>query len=159
MLSAILASSTENCPTSAPFFGFMGVTAALVFANIGAGKKTTHELQLSHCSIAPSLKHLHLTMWTSSLVISSGKFLKYLRAHSPFPLELIPSWNFSLRDSQIGCWYRLDGCNEARFGDAQHYSCDYGWCTWNLWPYCGCHPERNKWVHYVWRLLLPFFIF
>ena len=62
MLSAILASSTENCPTSAPFFGFMGVTAALVFANIGAGKKTTHELQLSHCSIAPSLKHLHLTM-------------------------------------------------------------------------------------------------
>merc|ERR1719472_621675 len=40
MLSAILASSTENCPTSAPFFGFMGVTAALVFANIGAAYGT-----------------------------------------------------------------------------------------------------------------------
>ena len=35
MLSTLL--STENCPTSAPFFGFMGVTSALVFANIGAG--------------------------------------------------------------------------------------------------------------------------
>merc|ERR1719408_449826 len=40
MLSTILASSTENCPTSAPFFGFMGVTAALVFANIGAAYGT-----------------------------------------------------------------------------------------------------------------------
>jgi V-type H+-transporting ATPase proteolipid subunit len=39
MLSTILA-STENCPTSAPFFGFMGVTAALVFANIGAAYGT-----------------------------------------------------------------------------------------------------------------------
>ena len=26
----------ETCPASAPFFGFMGVTSALVFANIGA---------------------------------------------------------------------------------------------------------------------------
>mmetsp|Transcript_12670 Transcript_12670/g.29817 ORF Transcript_12670/g.29817 Transcript_12670/m.29817 type:complete len:168 (+) Transcript_12670:80-583(+) len=32
--------SYENCPTSAPFFGFMGVTAALVFANIGAAYGT-----------------------------------------------------------------------------------------------------------------------
>jgi len=29
-----------NCPTSAPFFGFMGVTAALVFANLGAAYGT-----------------------------------------------------------------------------------------------------------------------
>ena len=35
MLSTLM--TTENCPTSAPFFGFMGVTSALVFANIGAG--------------------------------------------------------------------------------------------------------------------------
>jgi len=32
--------TTENCPTSAPFFGFMGVTSALVFANIGAAYGT-----------------------------------------------------------------------------------------------------------------------
>ena len=32
--------STETCPTSAPFFGFMGVTSALVFANIGAAYGT-----------------------------------------------------------------------------------------------------------------------
>uniref|UniRef100_A0A7S1TW60 V-type proton ATPase proteolipid subunit n=1 Tax=Phaeomonas parva TaxID=124430 RepID=A0A7S1TW60_9STRA len=32
--------STENCPTSAPFFGFMGVASALVFANIGAAYGT-----------------------------------------------------------------------------------------------------------------------
>ncbi|KAJ8599247.1 hypothetical protein CTAYLR_006226 [Chrysophaeum taylorii] len=30
----------EACPTSAPFFGFMGVTSALVFANIGAAYGT-----------------------------------------------------------------------------------------------------------------------
>ncbi|KAL7515963.1 hypothetical protein ACHAWX_001029 [Stephanocyclus meneghinianus] len=30
----------ETCPASAPFFGFMGVTAALVFANIGAAYGT-----------------------------------------------------------------------------------------------------------------------
>lgn len=30
----------ELCPTSAPFFGFMGVTSALVFANIGAAYGT-----------------------------------------------------------------------------------------------------------------------
>lgn len=30
----------EECPTSAPFFGFMGVTAALVFANLGAAYGT-----------------------------------------------------------------------------------------------------------------------
>mmetsp|Transcript_30149 Transcript_30149/g.69115 ORF Transcript_30149/g.69115 Transcript_30149/m.69115 type:complete len:169 (-) Transcript_30149:95-601(-) len=28
--------SLESCPSSAPFFGFMGVTSALVFANVGA---------------------------------------------------------------------------------------------------------------------------
>uniref|UniRef100_A0A7S2RWN8 V-type proton ATPase proteolipid subunit n=1 Tax=Rhizochromulina marina TaxID=1034831 RepID=A0A7S2RWN8_9STRA len=32
--------TTELCPTSAPFFGFMGVSAALVFANIGAAYGT-----------------------------------------------------------------------------------------------------------------------
>lgn len=37
---ATLLSSVENCPASAPFFGFMGVTAALVFANIGAAYGT-----------------------------------------------------------------------------------------------------------------------
>lgn len=30
----------ESCPASAPFFGFMGVTSALVFANIGAAYGT-----------------------------------------------------------------------------------------------------------------------
>jgi len=33
-------SSMEICPASAPFFGFMGVTSALVFANIGAAYGT-----------------------------------------------------------------------------------------------------------------------
>ena len=32
--------SYETCPSSAPFFGFMGVSAALVFANIGAAYGT-----------------------------------------------------------------------------------------------------------------------
>ena len=32
--------SYETCPTSAPFFGFMGVTAALCFANVGAAYGT-----------------------------------------------------------------------------------------------------------------------
>ena len=32
--------SYETCPTSAPFFGFMGVTAALVFSNLGAAYGT-----------------------------------------------------------------------------------------------------------------------
>ena len=32
--------SMEICPASAPFFGFMGVTSALVFANIGAAYGT-----------------------------------------------------------------------------------------------------------------------
>lgn len=32
--------SYETCPSSAPFFGFMGVTAALCFANIGAAYGT-----------------------------------------------------------------------------------------------------------------------
>jgi V-type H+-transporting ATPase proteolipid subunit len=31
---------TVVCPTDAPFFGFMGVTAALVFANLGAAYGT-----------------------------------------------------------------------------------------------------------------------
>ena len=35
-----LSLATESCPTSAPFFGFMGVTSALVFANIGAAYGT-----------------------------------------------------------------------------------------------------------------------
>jgi len=30
----------ETCPASAPFFGFMGVTSALVFANLGAAYGT-----------------------------------------------------------------------------------------------------------------------
>ena len=32
--------SYEICPSSAPFFGFMGVTSALVFANMGAAYGT-----------------------------------------------------------------------------------------------------------------------
>jgi len=32
--------TTETCPTSAPFFGFMGVASALCFANIGAAYGT-----------------------------------------------------------------------------------------------------------------------
>ena len=32
--------SYETCPTSAPFFGFLGVSCALVFANIGAAYGT-----------------------------------------------------------------------------------------------------------------------
>jgi len=40
MLLTALLSTEETCPTSAPFFGFMGVTAALVFANIGAAYGT-----------------------------------------------------------------------------------------------------------------------
>ncbi|CAK4080650.1 unnamed protein product [Aphanomyces euteiches] len=32
--------ASELCPTSAPFFGFMGVTSALVFANLGAAYGT-----------------------------------------------------------------------------------------------------------------------
>ncbi|OQS05565.1 myosin [Thraustotheca clavata] len=39
MISTLLA-ATELCPTSAPFFGFMGVTSALVFANLGAAYGT-----------------------------------------------------------------------------------------------------------------------
>lgn len=38
MISILL--TTENCPLSAPFFGFMGVTSALCFANIGAAYGT-----------------------------------------------------------------------------------------------------------------------
>lgn len=30
----------DVCPESAPFFGFMGVTSALVFANLGASYGT-----------------------------------------------------------------------------------------------------------------------
>ena len=40
MLSSILQSAIQLCPTTAPFFGFMGVTAALVFANLGAAYGT-----------------------------------------------------------------------------------------------------------------------
>jgi hypothetical protein len=32
--------SYENCPPSAAFFGFMGVSSALIFANIGAAYGT-----------------------------------------------------------------------------------------------------------------------
>jgi len=34
------ASTTPTCPASAPFFGFIGVTSALVFANLGASYGT-----------------------------------------------------------------------------------------------------------------------
>jgi len=36
MLPILLQSSVNYCPASAPFFGFMGVSCALVFANLGA---------------------------------------------------------------------------------------------------------------------------
>uniref|UniRef100_A0A7S3LI96 V-type proton ATPase proteolipid subunit n=2 Tax=Amphora coffeiformis TaxID=265554 RepID=A0A7S3LI96_9STRA len=36
----IMSVEMETCPASAPFFGFMGVTSALVFANIGAAYGT-----------------------------------------------------------------------------------------------------------------------
>ena len=36
----MVTTSQEMCPTSAPFFGFMGVSAALCFANIGAAYGT-----------------------------------------------------------------------------------------------------------------------
>lgn len=39
-MSYLLDATQENCPLSAPFFGFMGVTSALVFANIGAAYGT-----------------------------------------------------------------------------------------------------------------------
>ena len=40
MLSTLLQIAENVCPTSAPFFGFMGVSAALVFANLGAAYGT-----------------------------------------------------------------------------------------------------------------------
>jgi len=40
MISTLLSASVEACPTYAPFFGFMGVSSALVFANIGAAYGT-----------------------------------------------------------------------------------------------------------------------
>merc|ERR1719456_881397 len=39
-LYSVALATVESCPTSAPFFGFMGVTSALVFANIGAAYGT-----------------------------------------------------------------------------------------------------------------------
>ena len=38
--TAAMSVEMETCPASAPFFGFMGVTSALVFANIGAAYGT-----------------------------------------------------------------------------------------------------------------------
>eukprot|EP00980_Cylindrotheca_fusiformis_P022855 scaffold9857_cov127-Cylindrotheca_fusiformis.AAC.1 len=40
VLSITMSVEMETCPASAPFFGFMGVTSALVFANIGAAYGT-----------------------------------------------------------------------------------------------------------------------
>jgi V-type H+-transporting ATPase proteolipid subunit len=40
MISQLLQIAENVCPTSAPFFGFMGVSAALVFANLGAAYGT-----------------------------------------------------------------------------------------------------------------------
>lgn len=40
--------SQEICPTSAPFFGFMGVTAALCFANIG---KLNSHIVFHNCTL------------------------------------------------------------------------------------------------------------
>ena len=40
MLTTLLQIAENVCPTSAPFFGFMGVSAALVFANLGAAYGT-----------------------------------------------------------------------------------------------------------------------
>jgi len=39
-MQSILLQTTSTCPTDAPFFGFMGVTSALVFANLGAAYGT-----------------------------------------------------------------------------------------------------------------------
>jgi len=40
MLTVLDSVTDKLCPASAPFFGFMGVTSALVFANIGAAYGT-----------------------------------------------------------------------------------------------------------------------
>eukprot|EP00161_Ancyromonas_sigmoides_P005886 TRINITY_DN16665_c0_g1_i1.p1 TRINITY_DN16665_c0_g1~~TRINITY_DN16665_c0_g1_i1.p1 ORF type:complete len:173 (+),score=41.35 TRINITY_DN16665_c0_g1_i1:127-645(+) len=39
-LSVVLATAAEKCPPSAPFFGFMGATAALVFCCMGSSYGT-----------------------------------------------------------------------------------------------------------------------
>lgn len=39
-MSILLQTTVDLCPSSAAFFGFMGVTAALVFANLGAAYGT-----------------------------------------------------------------------------------------------------------------------
>ena len=51
---------TELCPTSAPFFGFMGVTSALVFASAwtrlarSLGAKHTHAHTHTHTPCQPA---------------------------------------------------------------------------------------------------------
>ncbi|KAM3570109.1 hypothetical protein VYU27_007807, partial [Nannochloropsis oceanica] len=40
MADVVATPQVEKCPASAPFFGFMGVTAAIVFANLGSAYGT-----------------------------------------------------------------------------------------------------------------------
>ena len=87
--------SYDNCPTSAPFFGFMGVTAALVFANIGAGKLQSHDF---------------LTiLWKTD----------YLLSYSPLVGHISGT---SIWDGKKWSWHCIDGGYEAKSRDAKYYS-------------------------------------
>ncbi|KAK8808487.1 hypothetical protein WA158_008388 [Blastocystis sp. Blastoise] len=51
MNSTFLATIDELCPVSAPFFGFMGVAASIVFANLGSAYGTA-KAGVGVCSMA-----------------------------------------------------------------------------------------------------------
>jgi len=98
---SMLLSSVENCPTSAPFFGFMGVTAALVFAS---AYRRSLPLRRARCPI-------FATKCTPAK----------MSVHSSMPRLPINRHRRGVRHGQVRRWNILHGRDEAQPRDAQHH--------------------------------------
>jgi hypothetical protein len=62
MIASMLQIAENVCPTSAPFFGFMGVSAALVFASESPGLPATRKARRA----SPTPPHARCTSDASS---------------------------------------------------------------------------------------------
>ena len=147
--------SYETCPTSAPFFGFMGVTAALCFAS-KCYAKNAGSIALSvplrvfvramalRCCATPSLGFFP---WLSSPLTWPGKKFVSMRCCCVLVLpRFCPAFTprrfaashsrcrhrCRVRHGEVRCRYRVHGCDEPWPRHEKHHSRGHGRCARHL---------------------------
>lgn len=161
-----LLQAAESSQDTAPFFGFIGAAAALVFSCEWRGRERGES---RYIPIAQAPQGLFCSQrgrphssWTGAWMMLRGDrpareawLRAWLLARSVFiPIAavccastfLLCRHGSCLWHSKVRCWYRIHGCHAARAGDEVHCASGHGWCAGYLRPDHCCDHQHRRWV-------------